>query len=118
MNNNISGDLANHISSSAKNMPNGKKVAKVQELPNEETVQNNSYELTQRCHEAFNRAKVSMDNSRVKDYVNEFIKDPEEADMYNHLCDALKEKGYSLEDASVGADILMNELKKETTYRP
>ena len=121
MNNDISGDLANHISTRTRNMQREKEAVEAPKLQSDEVMPKDSYELTQKCCDVLSRAKVSMDNGvsdRVKKSVGKFKEDPEYAEAYNHWCDALKEKGYSLEDASVGADILMNELKKETTYRP
>ena len=68
------------------------------------------------------RAKVNIDkaavNNRVASSVEAFKNDTQYAQSYVDFCDSLKEKGYSLEDAIIGTDMIFQGLKQESTYKP
>ncbi|MBQ8475975.1 hypothetical protein IJ531_02825 [bacterium] len=82
---------------------------------------NKSYEAAQDYYNALGRTKVNMDkhgiDNRVISSLDILKKDPEYVQSHIDFCDALQDKGYSLEDAIVGTDIIFERLRDEATYR-
>ena len=119
MNNDISSELTNYINTRTSHA--AKKTNNTPAAKDEKTVSVESYEVAQKCYDAMGHAKVSMDNginNRIADSLDVLKKDPEYVQNHIAFCDDLQEKGYSLEDAVIGTDIIFDTLKDEAIYRP
>jgi len=121
MNNDISRDLHKHIISSNQHANNKSVSASVSKNQVGEAQAQNNYLNTQNFLSMLGRTKVNMDktsvNNRVASYVEAFKNDSQYSQNYVEFCDGLLEKGYSLEDAIIGTDIIFKGLKQESTYK-
>ena len=120
MNNDISSELSKYVG--ARTSYTSKKSACAPKGKEEEMQSVHSYETAQEYYNALGRTKVNLDkqgiSARVHNSIDIFRKDPEFVQSHMDMCDFLQEKGYCLEDAITGADIILEKLKDETTYRP
>ena len=62
-----------------------------------------------------NMSKPNLSSNTAKS-VDEFLKDPEYADLYISFGDSLVEKGYKLEDATRITDTVFDALSDKDTY--
>ncbi|MBR2069765.1 MAG: hypothetical protein IJ877_08405 [Candidatus Gastranaerophilales bacterium] len=119
MSNDISSELTNYVKTRTSHVLS--KSTGVQKMHNDENASRESYEAAQNYLNALGRTKVNMDKSgldnRVISSLDILKKNPEFVECHMDFCDMLQEKGYSLEDAVIGADIVFDKLKEESTYR-
>ncbi len=119
MNNEISSDLTKHISSKYAHAKSKGAHAKTAQNPDDYC--ENNFEASQDYLNALGRTKVNMDRpsleSRINSSLNILKADPEFVQNHVDFCDFLQEHGYSLEEAIIGADIILDKLRKEETYR-
>ena len=117
MNNDISSEITSYMKTNARHAKIKKSMPKVQ---TEENISNKDYEARQNYLNALGRTKVNMDkigiDNRVLESVMQFREDPEYAQTYIDFCDSIQEKGYPLEDAIIGTDIIFDKLKDRETY--
>ena len=119
MNNDISGELSKYIGANVGYTP--KKAADTPKVQSENVQSAKSYETAQEYYNALGRTKVNLDRQditkRVSNSIDMLKQDPELVQNHVDLCDALQERGYSLEDAIIGTDIILEKLKDGSIYK-
>lgn len=114
MNNDIPRDLNSPINTQKINSAHAmnSSVQKISEISADEKPVNNSMAFLG----AMGCAQVQMTNP-CKKSVETFLKDPEFASSHVQLCDALVERGYSLEEAILKTDSVFSALNNKDTYK-
>jgi hypothetical protein len=119
MNNEIPSELTKFVKPVA-NKAVSKPISSTSALANSDFISN--YDSAQDCLNNMGHAKVNLDkkamSNRVISSLGVLKKDAQYVQSHVEFCDNLVQKGYSLEDAVLGTDIIFKHLQNKSTYTP